>query len=119
MAVSRANLASGRYTSDIEAVRANFSEWRRVELVQGAVPETLARIDSQTIAFAHIDMNNPMPEAEAFRFLWPRMTKGGCVLFDDYAYFGGDAHRAAIDAVAEDLGVEVAHLPTGQGLAIR
>lgn len=119
MAVSKANLALGRYTGDVAAVRRNFSEWDRVEIVQGAVPETLERISSEAIAFVHIDMNSPKPEAEALRFLWPRMTRGGVVLFDDYAYFGGESHRLAIDAVAAELGVEVAHLPTGQGLVIR
>jgi len=38
---------------------------------------------------------------------------------DDYAYFGHDCQREAIDASAQAKGVQVLSLPTGQGLIVR
>src|SRR4051812_35491953 len=58
-------LASGFYTTDVERVRENFSQWRNVEIVVGAIPETLERIRSAQVAFAHIDLNCAPPEVAA------------------------------------------------------
>ncbi|MBB6303501.1 hypothetical protein GGE67_004142 [Rhizobium leucaenae] len=47
---------SGPYTRNLEGVRKNFSDWRNVEMIVGAVPGTLDRVTSDQIAFASIDM---------------------------------------------------------------
>ena len=60
-----------------------------------------------------------LPEVEALRFFWPRIPTGGIVLLDDYAYYGHDAQGDAMDAVARELGAEIAVLPTGQGLIVK
>ena len=85
----------------------------------GAVPETLDEVDSDEIAYLHIDMNCAPPEVAALRYFWPKLTPGAFVLLDDYANRGRDEQRRAIDAVASELGVAVAMLPTGQGLIIK
>jgi hypothetical protein len=41
------------------------------------------------------------------------------VLLDDYANRGRDEQRAAMDALAVELGVVICALPTGQGLLIK
>jgi hypothetical protein len=41
------------------------------------------------------------------------------VLLDDYAYFGNDSLKHAIDSAAAALGTEVLSLPTGQGLIVK
>src|SRR5207249_646646 len=52
---SRASVASGKYASNVDAVRANFAEWERVILVQGPIPETLSQVDSTQVAYLHVD----------------------------------------------------------------
>ena len=47
------------------------------------------------------------------------MTQGGIILFDDYAYFGNDVLKKAIDEVATEIGTCVLSLPTGQGLILK
>ena len=116
---SQALIRSGRYTTDVDAVRSNFSEWKNVRIIVGAVPETLREITSEKVAFAHIDMNCAPPEIAAIEYLWPRLVPGAFVLLDDYAYRGYIAQKAAMDGFANDKGVAIASLPTGQGLLIR
>ncbi len=113
------HIDEGFYITDLEAVRTNFAEWKNVKLIKGVVPDTLSEIDSETIAFLHIDMNHAAPEVAALRTLWPRIAKAGIVLLDDYAYFGYRPQKEAMDALGEELGFSVATLPTGQGLIIR
>ena len=43
---NRANLASGFYTNEIDDVRANFSQWKNLTLIEGAIPETLPQVRS-------------------------------------------------------------------------
>ena len=71
------------------------------------------------VAFLHIDMNCALPERVAFEFFWDRLSPGAVVLFDDYAYYGHNCQREAIDAAARARGTEVLSLPTGQGLIVK
>lgn len=112
-------LAAGAYVTDLQRVRDNYSEWSNVEIIQGAVPDVLGQTNIRDVAFLHIDMNCAYPERAAFEFFWPRLSPGGVVLLDDYAYLGHDQQAVAIDSVASVLGAEILSLPTGQGLVMK
>jgi Methyltransferase domain len=119
---AKAALAAGAYVTDLERVRANFSEWPNAVVVQGAVPEVLEAgnaLNFGPVAFLHLDMNCALPERRALEFFWSRLSVGGVVLFDDYTYFGHDSQTEAIDAVAGALGARVLALPTGQGVIVK
>lgn len=116
---NRVHFESGLYTSDVEHVRQNFAEWNNIEIVVGSVPGTLAKITSERIAFASVDMNSAPLEIAAIEFLWPRLVTGAVVLLDDYAYHGYLPQRIAMDNFAKRHGTSVLSLPTGQGLIIR
>ncbi len=117
--VAKSALAAGAYVTDLERVRANFSEWPNAIVVQGAVPEVLDNVDFGGVAFLHLDMNCALPERAALEFFWPRLSGGGVVLFDDYTYFGHNSQTEEIDAAARNLGIRILALPTGQGLIVK
>jgi hypothetical protein len=106
----------GVYTNDIDQVVDNFSEWDRVQIIKGSVPDTLFQVHADEIAYLHIDMNCAMPEVEALQYFWPKLTPGAAVLFDDYAYWGYETQKHALDKLVDELGVSILSLPTGQGL---
>jgi hypothetical protein len=112
-------LEAGAYVTDMNRVRANFAEWPNAIVVQGAVPGILETLDSGPLAFLHLDMNSALPERAALEFFWTRLSPGAVVLFDDYAYFGHDSQRDALNAAAGARGAEILSLPTGQGMIIR
>jgi hypothetical protein len=118
-ALARAAVAAGAYVTDLERVRANFSEWPNAVVIQGAVPGVLATLDVGRVAFLHLDMNCALPEQAALEFFWSRLSPGGIVLLDDYAYYGNDSLAEAIDSVSTRLGFRVLSLPTGQGLIVK
>jgi hypothetical protein len=109
----------GYYTTDATSVRRNFSEWDNVVIIQGSVPDTLPQIESQSIAYLHLDMNCAAPEVAALEYLWGRLVPGAMILLDDYAYRGFETQKHALDDFACRHGVLIASLPTGQGLLIR
>jgi Macrocin-O-methyltransferase (TylF) len=107
------------YTTSLESVRSNFAEWKNVRIVAGAIPETLAAVESKEIAYLHLDMNCAPPEVEAFLHFWDRLVLGAFVLLDDYAYKGFESQKVAMDGVARKVGARIASLPTGQGLLVK
>ena len=111
---------SEHYANDLESVKANFAEWERVELVQGRVPEVLADVDVDHVAFLHIDLNSPEPERAALEHFWPKLSAGAVVLLDDYGFPGEHyQQKVAVDAFAKQAGTQVLGVPTGQGLIVK
>lgn len=113
------HLQTGFYVTNVDGVRANFSQWKNVRIIQGAVPDTLREVPSARIAYLHLDMNSAAPEVAAFNFLWNRLAPGAFVLMDDYAFLGAESQQSAMDAAAGAKGARIVSLPTGQGLLIK
>lgn len=97
----------------------NFAEYQNVHMVRGAVPDTLVSTDVKEVAYLSLDMNCTAPEIAAIEHFWPRITTGGFVLLDDYAYSGYEEQHVAFDAFAAKAGTEILSLPTGQGLIVK
>jgi hypothetical protein len=112
-------IARGAYVTDLERVRANYSEWPGVQIVPGAVPDVLSTLAIDRVAFLHIDMNCAYPEKAALEYFWDALSPGAMVLFDDYAYFGYESLTRQIDEAVQAFGAQVLSLPTGQGLIVK
>jgi SAM-dependent methyltransferase len=113
------SLASGFYIQGIDEVRANFSEWKNVSLIEGSIPETLPQVRTKKIAYLHLDMNCSPPEIAAIEFFWERLVPGAFVLLDDYAYYGYLSQKMAMDRFTREKGINILSLPTGQGLLVK
>ena len=107
------------YVKTAEKVIENFSEWKNVEVVVGAIPDTLEMVKTDKIAYLHIDMNCAPPEVAALNYFWDKVVPGGFILFDDYAFKGYEVQKKAIDEVALSKNVSILSLPTGQGLIVK
>lgn len=107
------------YAESYESVKRNFAEWTNVTLVKGAIPETLDDVDIRQVAYLHIDMNAVIPEMAAIEFFWPKMPAGAVVVLDDYAMPFYGLQYDAWNAWAEENGVPIFTVPTGQGLIVK
>ncbi|MCW4117001.1 TylF/MycF family methyltransferase [Aurantimonas sp. MSK8Z-1] len=107
------------YFDCYDITRQNFAPWPRANLVKGAIPGTLGTVDIPRVSYLCIDMNFVEPERAALEFFWPRLVKGGLVVFDDYGWKQCRRQKDAHDEWARRTGVEIMLLPTGQGLLIK
>jgi len=107
------------YTDVFETVRKTFAPFPNVVLVRGPVPQVLPQIAADKIAYLSIDMNAAAPEIAAARHLWDRLSPGGVILLDDYAYAMHGVQLLAFNQFAEERGIKILSLPTGQGLIIK
>jgi len=107
------------YFDCYDEAKKTFSEYPRMHLIKGTVPETLKQVDIKSVAYLSIDMNCVMPEVEALRYFWDRLVPGALVVLDDYGWLPNHIQKKGIDALAKDLGFSVLTMPTGQGLIVR
>jgi hypothetical protein len=99
--------------------QANFAPYPRAHLVRGKVPETLASVPIEDVAYLSLDMNVAEPEVAALEFFWEKLVPGAPVLLDDYGWLGYRPQKEAMDDFAARHGLEILTLPTGQGLLLR
>lgn len=107
------------YDDCFEEVKATFAPFPNVEIVRGAVPDTLHRVPSESIAYVSIDMNCVLPEIAAAECFWPRMSSGAMMVLDDYGWKAHYEQKKAFDDFAARHGVMLLPLPTGQGLIVK
>jgi hypothetical protein len=85
----------------IEEVRANFAKagllGERVKFVKGDVAQTLARVDSLPgrISVLRLDTDWYESTKAELETLYPRLSRGGVLIIDDYGHWGGA--RKAVD----------------------
>ena len=107
----------GTYASNIEDVAQNFSEWQRVELIQGFLPGTLPQGQIEKIAFLHVDLNHAPAEVAVVRELWPNIQTGGIMLLDDYAQV--QQQNDAMNQLSQELSFEILTTASGQGIVLK
>jgi O-methyltransferase len=83
---------------------------QRISLVQGLFQETLESLPGP-FAFAFIDCDLHDSMLYAARAIWPRLSPGGCCVFDDYT---NERFRGATKAVEAFL-AEQGHTIAGHG----
>ena len=88
-------------------------------LRKGYIPDTFSGLESHRIAFAHIDLDIYRSVIDSLKFIWPRLSSGGSIVFDDYGF---PSCPGALQAVDEFFARTVAHplcLHTGQALVFK
>lgn len=109
---------AGEYDECYDAVCETFRPFPNVRVIRGIVPQSLANVQIERVAYLSLDMNVHQPEIAAAEHLWPRMSKGGIILLDDYGFRAYAPQKEAFDAFAARHGVPILTLPTGQGLIL-
>ena len=117
--VHRSAAAFDFVTEQSDQVRARFRRWDNVTVTQGKVPQVLADVVPDRIAFLHIDMNNAEAERGALEVLFDRVSPGGMIVLDDYGWLLYRAQKDSADDFMRSRGLHVLELPTGQGLVVK
>lgn len=70
--------------TSVEAVRELFEGKPYVSIHQGVFPATFEPFKDSKICFAHIDCDVYASVKACIEFIWPRLSQGGILVFDDY-----------------------------------
>lgn len=112
---------NAKYYSDVYAqTKEAFSTFPNAKLVRGCLPDTLSEIPSdRKIAYLSIDLNSKTYEMQVIEKLWLRISIGGMIVLDDYAFKGHDEQFNAWNNFATSVGHPIFFVPTGQGLIFK
>jgi hypothetical protein len=107
------------YTDCYDQVVETFRAFAMVKIIKGRVPDILTDVNVGKIAFLSIDMNSIVPEIAALNYFWEKIVPGGMVVLDDYAYVTCELQYEAHNKWADEKGIKILTLPTGQGLIVK
>ena len=102
-----------------EAVRSYVGADEFCILRQGFIPESFKGLETAAIAFAHIDLDIYRSILDCLNFVWPRLTIGGFLVFDDYGFPTCPGARAAVDEFFAGRPCVPLCLPTGQAVVFK
>jgi O-methyltransferase len=86
---------------------------------QGFIPDTFRGLESSRIALAHIDVDIRQSVADCCDFIFPRLSIGGFLVFDDYGFPSCPGARQAVDTYFTGREIVPLVLPTGQAVIFK
>lgn len=111
---------AGQAPGFYETVKARFSDYPQVRLIQGLIPDSFKSGAPESVAYLHIDLNNAEGEIAALEYLFDRVVSGGVIILDDYEWAGMyRKQKMAEDVWFDKRGYRVMPLPTGQAILIK
>lgn len=102
-----------------EEVRRHLSRFTFVWVFEGLFPATAKPVDHLSFSLVHIDADIYTSVMEGCRFFYPRMVRGGVMVFDDYGFESCPGARQAVDEFFEERPDRPIYLPTGQCVVIK
>jgi O-methyltransferase len=102
--------------TSLGAVRTHIGHPDLVEYHQGLIPNTFIGLESSAISFAHVDVDIYQSVLNCCEFIYPRLIKGGFIVFDDYGFRSCPGARSAVDNFFQGTGIFPLVLPTGQAI---
>jgi hypothetical protein len=109
----------GEYEPCYDSVVRTFGPYPNIEIVRGAVPDTLPLVKTDRISLLSIDMNTRDPEIAAAEYFWDKLVDDAVIVLDDYGWRKHYEQKVAFDEFARKRGTQVLALPTGQGLIFK
>jgi O-methyltransferase len=90
-----------------------------VSYYAGVIPDSFSALESSQIALAHIDVDIYKSVLDCCKFIFPRLSPGGFMVFDDYGLPSCPGARAAVDEYFLGTGLQPLVLATGQAVVFK
>lgn len=88
-------------------------------VLKGFLPDCLHHLEISKISWCQIDLNSAEADLRSFMFIYPLLSRGAHVIFDDYGSNRYAETQKKLDAFLADKGERILELPTMQGLFIK
>ncbi len=105
--------------TSFENVQTFLKELDNIILLKGLFSNTQQNIANNRFSFVHIDVDLYSSVLECCNFFYPRLSKGGIMIFDDYGYVSCPGAKKAVDEFFRDKADTPVYLTTGQCLLIK
>jgi O-methyltransferase len=95
------------------------TEYKRIEIIKGFIPHTFKGLENSLIALAHVDVDIYQSVKDCCQYIFPRLSKGGFMIFDDYCFPSCAGARKAVDDFFHFQSETPVILPTGQAFIVK
>ncbi len=102
-----------------EEVQKYLQDCPNIVIHKGLFSETLPKIQNQHFCFVHVDADLYSSILECCDFFYPKMTKGGIILFDDYGNLCAPGAKSAVNEFFADKTEFPIWLSSGQCMVIK
>lgn len=100
--------------TSVEGVRRTLGDFPAAEFHRGFIPDTFAELQNGAFCFAHVDVDQYETTREATRYVYPRLSPGGFIVYDDYGFASCPGVRHAVDEEFAGKPEQPLVLATGQ-----
>jgi hypothetical protein len=121
----RSNLGSNLYwkqgdlSSTEEKLKETLKEFKNISIYKGWIPERFSEVKNKYFRLVHIDVDLYQPTLDSLTFFYPRMSKGGVIIMDDYGSTTCPGAHKAAEEFMKNREEHIIHLPTAQGVIIK
>jgi len=98
-----------------ERIQEEFGAMNFVKIHKGKFDDTLKKIENEKFSFVHVDCDTYKSIMQVSEFIYPRMNKGGIIVYDDYGDFVSKGAKKAVDEFYQD---NLVYLPTKQAIIL-
>lgn len=111
---------AGAFFGTLEIVKATLRDYPMIDYHPGWIPKSFAGIPERQYKFVHLDLDLYEPIKGAVEYFYPRMSKAGVIVIDEYAIPRWPGARKAVDefCMEHDLITPVS-LTTGNAALIK
>ena len=102
--------------TSVEAVRKVVGADEYVHFRKGWVPDTFVGLDETRFCFAHIDLDLYRGVRDSLEFFYPRVSRCGVIILDDYGFASCPGARKAVDDFFVDKPERPLALSTSQAI---
>tara|TARA_B100001057_G_scaffold339132_1_gene339920 strand:- start:489 stop:1265 length:777 start_codon:yes stop_codon:yes gene_type:complete len=89
-----------------------------VKIYKGWIPEKFNLVEDKKFSFVHIDVDLYKPTLDTLEFFYPKLSKGGIILCDDYNSKGFDGAKEACDKYFRDKDYSFKFSPSVSGFFV-
>lgn len=111
---------AGDFSDVSQSEVASFlSAYGNFDIHAGVFPGTASTLDGIRFSFVHVDADIYKSVMDCCVFFYPRVSKGGIIVFDDYGFQTCHGAKMAVDEYFSDRRDPPIYLPTGQCMIIK
>jgi O-methyltransferase len=105
--------------TSLDSVRRQLEGCGDVQFYKGFFPDTAGPIQNSRFCLVHVDADIYRSVKDSCAFFYPRLEKGGIMVFDDYGFPSCPGARKAVDEFFADKPELPVYLPSGQCAVVR
>lgn len=109
-----------QFACSLENVQDNLKEFNFIKYYKGWIPQRFKEVEEKNFSFVHIDVDLYQPICDSIEFFYPRLSKGGIMVFDDYGCMQFPGAKKAVDeSISRYDNIFFLPLPSGQAFLVK